>query len=364
MKSRLHRLRQEMTRRELDAVLISQPENRFYLSGFNGSAGYLLITGESAALATDFRYTEQAERQAPDYSILQISGAISTWLPELVARLDSARLGFEAGHVSFATHAQLAETLAKIKPGLTLVPEQGLAESLRAVKEPTEVELISRAVEMADRAFDEVADSIRPGITERGIAWELERLMRESGSQALPFDIIVASGPNAALPHHKPSDRMIEAGEPIIIDMGARVEGYCSDLSRTLCLGAPDDTFRLVYNTVLEAQSAAIEGIKEGMSGHEADSLAREVISRAGYGEAFGHALGHGVGLAEHEEPRLGPNSAGVLETDMVFSIEPGVYLTGWGGVRIEDLAVMASGRVKLLSKAEKLDMTGSEGGR
>jgi len=350
-----------MANRELDAVLISQPENRYYLSGFDGSAGYLLVTSELATLATDFRYTEQAGRQAPDYDVFQISGGMSSWLPEMAAGLAAGKLGFEAGHISFATHRQLAEILGEGRPDLTLTPQEGLVESLRAVKEPSEVDLISRAVKMADSAYDRVADNIRPGISEKGIAWELERLMRESGSQAVPFDIIVASGPNAALPHHKPSDRAVEAGEPIIIDMGARVDGYCSDLSRTLCLGTPDDTFRRVYDTVLEAQLAAIDGIKEGMTGHEADDLAREVIRQAGYDEAFGHALGHGVGLAEHEEPRLGPNAAGTLDANMVFSIEPGIYVPGWGGVRIEDLTIMENGRVRILSRARKLDMTGGE---
>ena len=191
-------------------------------------------------------------------------------------------------------------------------------------------------------------------MTEKELAWEIEKFLRENGSQTLPFDIIVASGPNSALPHAKPSQRQINSGEPVVIDMGARVEGYSSDLSRTICLGAPDDTFKRVYDTVLVAQLAAIAIIKEDMSGAEADSLARTIIEEAGYGEAFGHSLGHGVGLAEHEQPRLGQNSTELLTSGMVFSIEPGIYLPGWGGVRIEDLAVMEKGKIRLLSKARK----------
>ena len=167
------------------------------------------------------------------------------------------------------------------------------------------------------------------------------------------------SGPNAALPHHRPSMRMIQKNETIVIDMGARVGGYCSDMTRTLYLGAPDDTFREVYNTVLDAQVAAVNGISEEMSGHEADNLARKVIEQAGYGDKFGHSLGHGVGLAVHEEPYLGTNTSGLLSEGMVFSIEPGIYISGWGGVRIEDLAVMENGKVRLLSKALKLDTMG-----
>ena len=352
--SRLSNLRQEMSRRELDAVFISQPENRRYLSGFTGSAGFLLVTDQDAVLATDFRYTEQAATQAPDYIIFHISGALSTWLPELMTKLDKGRLGFEDRHVTFSLHRQLSDILKDTRPGLHLIPMEGLVESLRAVKEPGDIELITRAAEISDRAFETVTDTLEPGTTEKELAWLLEKALREYGSQAIPFDVIVASGPNAALPHARPSEHRIQSGEPIVIDMGARIEGYCSDLSRTICLGTPDDTFKKIYTTVLKAQSAAIAGIKEGMSCHDADALARAVIEKAGYGRAFGHALGHGVGLAEHEEPRLGPNTKDTLKASMVFSIEPGIYLTGWGGVRIEDLVVMDDGKPRLLSNAKK----------
>jgi len=191
-------------------------------------------------------------------------------------------------------------------------------------------------------------------MSEKELAWEIEKFLREKGSEAVPFDIIVASGPHSALPHAKPSSRRIHPGEPVIIDMGAKCEGYSSDMSRTICLGTPDDTFSRVYDTVLEAQSAATDGIKEGMSGEQADSLARAVIKQAGYGEAFGHGLGHGIGLAAHEQPRLGPGSAEPLTSGMVFTIEPGIYLTGWGGVRIEDVAVMEGGKLRAISKAKK----------
>jgi len=354
MNNRINRLRQELTRRELDAIFISQPDNRRYLSGFIGSAGFLLVTGQEAILATDFRYTEQAAAQAPDYKILQISGNLSTWLPELVTSLNNGRLGFEDRHVTFALHHQLSDTLKEAKPSLSLTPVEGLLESLRAFKEPEEIELIARAAETTDTAFEEVTDRIQPGMTEKEVAWELEKSLREHGSGAIAFEVIVASGPNAALPHHMPSERRIQPGEPVVIDMGARVGGYCGDLTRTICLATPDDKFRQVYSTVLRAQSAAIAGIKEGISGHDADAFARAVIEEAGYGQAFGHSLGHGVGLAAHEEPRLGPNSDDILKNTMVFSIEPGIYLSGWGGVRIEDLAVLDSDRPRLLSNAKK----------
>ncbi len=352
--NRLNNLRQEMSRREIGAILISQPQNRRYLSGFTGSAGFLLITGHDAILATDFRYTEQAAIQALDYIIFQTTGTIAHWLPELTADLDSNRLGFEDGYVTFSLYQQLHDILKDTRPNLELTPTGGLVESLRAIKESEEIELITRAVEITDRALETVTETLQPGMTEKEVAWKLESRLHELGSQGIAFEVIFASGLNAALPHAKPSERQIQSGEPIVIDMGGSIEGYCSDLSRTICLGTPDDTFRQVYGTVLKAQLAAIDGIREGMSGHDADALARAVIEEADYGHAFGHALGHGVGLAEHEEPRLGPSSEDILKANMVFSIEPGIYLTGWGGVRIEDLAVMDGGKPRLLSNAKK----------
>jgi len=297
---------------------------------------------------------EQAKGQAPDYQVFQITGNTPEWFPRLVAESGLSRLGFEAGDTTFATYRQLSDTLSKAEFRLQLVPVEGVIESLRMTKEPEEIELIARAAEITDEAFEHFEEIIRIGMTEKEVAWEIEKFMRENGSQSLPFEIIVASGPNAALPHAKPSQRQINAGEPVLIDMGARFGGYASDLSRTICLGTPDDTFKKVYDTVLGAQLAAIAIIKEGMSGEEADSLARIVIEQAGYGEAFGHALGHGVGLAAHEQPRLGPNSTELLSSGMVFTVEPGIYLPGWGGVRIEDLVVMENGKIKVLSKARK----------
>ncbi len=352
--NRLNKLRQSLVEKEIDGIFVSQPENRYYLSGFDGSAGYLLITPQDTVLATDFRYIEQARAQAPDYRIFQITNNTSDWFPRLVAELDLNRLGFEAGDVTFAFYQQLSDILSKAQSRLQLVPLDGIVKSLRAVKEPEEIELITQAVGITDKAFEYIENMIHTGMTERELAWEIEKFLRENGSRTLPFDIIVASGTNSALPHARSSQRQINSGEPVVIDMGARVGGYSSDLSRTICLGAPDNTFKKVYDTVLGAQLAAIAMIKEGMSGAEADSLARTVIEQANYGEAFGHALGHGVGLAVHEQPRLGSNSTEPLTSGMVFSVEPGIYLPGWGGVRIEDLVVMENGKIRVLSKARK----------
>ncbi len=353
--NRLLRLRQRLAEPELDGFLVSQPENRYYLSGFDGSAGYLLITAKDAVLATDFRYIEQAGEQASGYEIVRISGDISGWLPRLAADYNVNKCGFEAADISLAAYCQLTDALKKAGSRLQLEATEGIVESLRAIKEPEELELIRQAAELADRAIEHVETVIHAGIREDELAWAVESFLREQGSQALPFEVIVASGSNSARPHWRPSRRAIKAGEPVMIDLGARCGGYASDLTRTLWMGIPDDTLKKVYDTVLGAQLAALSLIKEGMTGHEADRLARTVIEEGGYGENFGHGLGHGVGLAAHELPRLGPKSEDRLADGMVLTIEPGTYLPGWGGVRIEDLAVMAGGKLELLSKAGKV---------
>ena len=354
IRDRIQKLRQQLGDKGIDGIFISQPENRRYLSGFDGSAGFLLITQQSMILAADFRYIAQAKNQAPDYEVFTIRGDMGNWFPRLVAELNIKRLGFEAGHLTFAQHWQLSDILKKGKTRLRLAPITGMVESLRAVKGPEEIEFIARAAEISDAAMGYIQSKIHAGMTEEEAAWEIERFMREKGSQPVPFDAIVASGPNSALPHAKPSGRGIQSGEPIVIDIGARVGGYSSDLSRTICLGSPDGTFKKIYDIVLGAQAAAIAILEEGMSGGEADQLARTVIEEAGYGEAFGHSLGHGVGLATHELPGLGPSSSEKLVDNMVFTLEPGIYLEGWGGIRIEDLLVMEKGKARAISKAQK----------
>jgi len=354
IKSRIEKLIGGLGKKNIDGIFISQPENRCYLSGFDGSAGFLIITPDKRILATDSRYTVQARSQAPEYEIFPITSDIGGWFPGLAAGLKIGKLGVEGEYLTLSLYRRLCDILGKDKSGLELVPVEGMVESLRAVKEPGEIELISQAAGIADAAMDYIREELRPGITERKAAWEIEKFMREKGSQPVPFDVIVASGPNSALPHAQPSARAIQEAEPIVIDIGARVGGYASDLSRTLCLGTPDKTFKKVYDTVLGAQTGAMAILKPGMSGAEADQIARIIIEEGGYGEAFGHGLGHGVGLDVHEAPRMGPSSAEELADGMVFTIEPGIYIEGWGGVRIEDLVIMEKGKVREISKAKK----------
>ena len=356
--NRLQRLRDGLPGSEIDALLVSSPENRRYLSDFAGSAGYLLVSEDIAVLATDFRYVEQAGSQAPDFSVVRVSSGLD-WFTELVAEHGLRRVGFESRDVTYAFHAALQGAVDEMKKPVRpeLVPTQDIVERLRAVKEPDELELIIRAVELADQAFESVAPGIVPGMSESQIAWELEKSMREAGADGASFDTIVASGPNGALPHHRAGDRIIEDGDPIVIDMGASYEGYCSDLSRTIFIGKPDDTFREVYDTVLRAQLQAEEMASRGMTGGELDDVARTLITDAGHGDEFGHSLGHGVGLAVHELPTVGPRGEDPIEDGMVFTVEPGIYVSGWGGVRIEDMVVLENGRARVLSSASKLEL-------
>ena len=352
MNARLDSVRQRLDESGLDLLFVSQAENRRYLSGFTGSAGFLLVGPKTAILATDFRYLEQAAAEAPDFDLFRPEGDISRWFPVLASGFGPVKMGFESDSLSHAAFLQLQKGVAEFS--FQLAPTNGLVEAIRAVKDAAELALIEQAVALADAAFADVVARLEVGWTELRLAWELERYMREHGSGAMPFDIIVAAGPRSSLPHAQPSDRPIAAGEPIVIDMGARVGGYCSDMTRTICLGAPDDTFKRIFDLVLGAQLTAEATVAAAMTGHQADALARRVIAEGGHGDEFGHGLGHGIGLVTHEPPRLGLNSDHILTDGMVFSIEPGVYLPGWGGVRIEDLVVLENGRARALTRSPK----------
>jgi len=356
LECRLKKLRKGLVDKNCEAILISRPENIYYLAGFDGTAGFLLITKEDNILAADFRYLEQAERQAAGFKIFKTTGELEDWLPGLLNGLSVKNIGFEDSHLSFSTYKRLVNILENHKSKISLVPLDGLLNFQRAVKEPQEIELIARIVVLADAAIDYFISIVKPGMTEIEAAWEIEKYLRENGSQSLPFGVIVASGPNSALPHAKPAERKIKRGEPVLIDLGAKIQKYVSDLSRTICLGEPHDTFKKVYSIVLRAQQTAIDGITSGMNGIAADSLARGVIEHSGYGKQFGHSLGHGLGLSVHEEPYLRQNYKKNLVDNMIFTIEPGIYIPGWGGIRLEDTVILENGKIRVLSQAEKYD--------
>lgn len=354
---RTQKLRQSLEASGLDAILISQPENRFYLSGFNGSSGFLIVSRDHAFIATDFRYFEQTERQCPDYNLLKMTGGRPLgWFHEALAQIKPKRIGFESSDVSFAFYSAIKRSLSELPSEARprLMSTRNLVEALREVKDAAEIAEIDKAASYADAALANVVPTISPGMTEKQVAWDLEKAMREAGADSISFDTIVASGPNGALPHHRPSDKQLREGELVVIDMGAKINGYCSDITRTIVVGRPDAQTDKVYHTVLEAQLNAIEEVRAGMTGHDADSLARTVIDNAGYGEHFGHSLGHGIGLAVHEVPVVGPRGGSVLGKNMVFTIEPGIYIPGWGGVRIEDMVVLENGKVRVITQTAK----------
>ncbi len=359
MPSRLENLRHALSEQQLDALFVSQDTNRCYISGFTGSAGFLLVTHNDAILATDFRYVEQAREQALDFQIFHISGPFDGWLPKLISEIQSKTLGFEGDDISLITYHQLVKAIRKAPPKSRprLISTQGIIERLRSIKNNQEMESINKAAALADAAEDHASSQLKPGMTEKELAWVLERFLREEGSESLPFPVIVASGPNSALPHAQPTDRPIQEGEPVVIDLGARVNGYCSDITRTICCGKPSDDLSRIYRIVHKAQATAMESIHVGLKGEEADQIARDVIEKAGYGNSFGHSLGHGVGIDEHEYPRLGPYSKDILEPNMVFTVEPGIYIEGWGGVRIEDMVLLKEKGSHILTTSKKANL-------
>jgi len=351
---RLTKLRQQLRNENLDAILITNATARRYMSGFTGSAGTLVISQERALLATDFRYYEQMSKQAPEFELAKVEGQFPDLLPGLVSELGIQRLGFESDDVTFALHEQLADALPK---GVEFVPTSGLVREISAEKDEGEMVTLQKAIDLTDAAYAHIVEFMQPGMTEREIAWELESFMRTRGAEAMAF-IIVGSGPNGAMPHARPTDRVIQAGDPIVIDIGAVVDGYYSDLTRTVALGEGSEKYRKVYEIVLQAQEAALRGIRPGMTGREADALARGVIEEAGYKDHFGHGLGHGIGLVGgHNKPSLShrhPGGKEKLRVGMVFTVEPGIYLPGEFGVRIEDDVVLEEDGVRVLTQAAK----------
>ena len=355
MQSRLSTFVAKLPEREVDAILVSGAENRRYLSGFSGSAGYLFVTDERAHLATDFRYTEQATAQAPHFNVEQVRVGWD-WLLTQLKESGAKKVGFESQAMTVSTYNSLMKAISEDSDisGIELVPFADLTDDQRSFKDSDELVLLQRAIDASDLAMEQVCPTITEGMTEREVAWRMEMAMRDAGADGISFDTIVAAGPNGAMAHHMPTDYVIKLGEPIVIDMGAKVGGYCSDITRTVLVGEPDEMFHKIYNIVLDAQLTAIRDVKTGMNGEEADKLARDVIADAGYGDNFGHSLGHGVGLAVHEIPRVSPRSTDPLDVNSVFTVEPGIYLSGWGGVRIEDIVILGDSGATPLSKASK----------
>ena len=348
MKERIAALRNEFRENSLDAVLVFKNENRRYISGFTGTSGYVIITEKSAYFCTDFRYMAQASNQCHGYDIIEHNNNKSIF--EIINSLGIKRLGFEEDFVTYGQYTEFNEKLDHI----TLVPLNGAMNKLRRQKDANELENIEMAAYIADEAFGYICDFIKPGVSERDIALELEGYMRRKGASSISFDIIVASGVRSALPHGVASEKIVEMGDFVTMDFGCMYNGYCSDMTRTIVMGQASKKQKMIYNTVLEAQMKALEAIRPGISGFEVDKIARDIIAEKGYGEYFGHGLGHGVGLEIHEAPRLSPLGKDILAQGMVVTDEPGIYIPDFGGVRIEDLVVVTEDGYRVLSKSPK----------
>ena len=363
---RLTRMRARLAEAKLDALVVTQPANQRYLASHRGSAGVLVVTPTRVDLLVDTRYQEvvrarQESLQAcPGLQPHLVPGSYDDALVEYLGTLDAPVVGFEARHVSVATHdawrRRLGESAHRLRP------TERLVEDMRAVKDAFELDVLSRSAAGLTPVAEAAFAAVRPGVAEREVAAAIESALRDAGFERPSFDTIVASGPNAALPHHRAGDRRIEIGDLVVLDFGGVLDGYCSDLTRTVSVGRPSEDVRRIYAAVLAAQQAAIATVGPGVDASAVDRAARAVLEQAGLGEAFGHGTGHGLGLEVHEEPRLSRTSTGTtppprpLQPGMVVTIEPGAYLPGWGGVRIEDdVVVTANGRDVLTSVPREL---------
>ncbi len=346
--NRLQLIKDALDSRGIDGFLVSDLRNVRYLSGFSGSSACILITGKENLFFTDFRYEEQSKKETRGFEIL----IEKEERPKLVmAKAKSAgveTLGFETT-VSYSFYKSL------LRKGLRVKAVANLVEDMRRIKELTEVKLIGKAISRAESAFAEVKPYIRKGATEKQIALRLEEELKKSGCVSLPFDIIIASGPNSSMPHAKPTDNRIKAGDLVVVDWGGEAGGYFSDMTRTLLINGGSMSKKIeIYETVLQANMKAIKSVRDGVHASAVDRAARDVIRKAGYGDYFGHGTGHGVGVEVHERPRISQLGKETVRSGMVFTIEPGIYLPGIGGVRIEDMVVASREGCRVLTSIPK----------
>ncbi|MGY3187298.1 M24 family metallopeptidase [Lysinibacillus sp. TE18511] len=346
---KLQKLRKALQEQNIDGILITNGYNRHYMTGFTGTAGVAIVSQNDAVFITDFRYTEQAAAQVQDFRIVQHEATILEEIGTQVNNMGIKLLGFEKDTVSYGTY-ELYKNIIQAD----LVPISGLIEKIRLIKTQQEINIIKVACEIADHAFTHILDYIKPGKTELEVSNELEFFMRKQGATQSSFDIIVASGLRSALPHGVATNKVIEKGDFVTLDFGALYNGYISDITRTVAVGEPSEKLVDMYNAVLASQLLALEKVGPGLTGVQADAIARDYLKEKGYGEAFGHSLGHGIGLEVHEGPGLSMRSNTVLEPGMAVTIEPGVYLPGIGGVRIEDDILITETGNELLTHSSK----------
>ncbi|MDI6795843.1 MAG: aminopeptidase P family protein [Desulfatibacillaceae bacterium] len=356
-KGRVEKLRLSMQGMGADALMISIEENRRYLSGFTGqdgrfdeSAGTLFISTDKLVLATDSRFVLQAQNQCPNWEVFEYRQGLEQSLPQICQILNAKKLGFEKVRLSLASFEKMKESLQKSSSQVELLPLENLVEPLRLIKDETEILTMRKALLIAETAFNELLDTLAPGMTEKEAAFHLESLMHSLGAEEPSFPTIAAFGENSAMPHAIPGDKKLKEGQPALFDWGCKADGYCSDISRMMVFGEPDKKFWEIYNIVHEARDRAIAAVKPGASSKTVDAAARDFIRQKGYADFFGHGTGHGVGLAVHEEPRISPLRESFLSPGMVFTIEPGIYLPGWGGVRLENMVLVTEDGCEVLN--------------
>lgn len=349
IKSVLERLDNE----KLDGILLINNSNIRYVSGYTGADAFVVISARGCAFITDPRYTEQAERECFGFEIvnhrqpnLNVIGAIK----QVCEAQGINKLGFEREHVSYDLYEKLTKEMSKVE----IVATSGIVENIRGIKDEEEIGSIKKAAEIADAAFVEILKFIKVGVSEKEIERELQYFIKKQGAEDIAFASIIASGKNSSLPHANPSDKLVENGDFVTLDFGAIYNGYRSDMTRTVVVGKPSEKQLEIYEVVKGAQEAACNFVKARVLGKAADSCARDHITKAGYGDNFGHGLGHGVGLDIHEMPSLSTGSTSILEAGNIVTIEPGVYLPNWGGVRIEDTVLVTEDGIEILTKSSK----------
>lgn len=348
---RAYTIQQKMKELDLDGFLITSQENRQYITGFTGSFGWVLITRSNVYLMTDSRYIQQAAQQAQGCKLLKFEqhSPVVT-LRMLMEELDVVTIGVESDRLTHDEFERIANNVRR----KCVTPLVGFVDYSRRIKTEEEIEKIAKAEAIGDAAFQHILGYIKEGVTEQDIALELEFFMRRNGAEALSFETIVASGPRSSMPHGEPTDRKICAGDFVTMDFGCKFDGYCSDMTRTIAVGKVDEQQQRVYNLVLEAQNTALQQIKAGVVGKDIHNAALDVFKAAGFGNQFGHGLGHSVGLEIHEKPGFNPTETDVMEENMVITVEPGLYLQNWGGVRIEDLVVVKKDGILNLTHSPK----------
>ncbi|AGB18902.1 M24 family metallopeptidase [Thermoanaerobacterium thermosaccharolyticum] len=349
MNNRLDAARRLLIEKELDGFIVFKPVNVTYLTGFTGDDSIAIISLNESYFITDSRYTEQASHEIEDFKIIEHKSGIFEAIKDCVNMMGINKLGFEENYITFEQYNKLKNML-----NVVMKPENSFVESLREIKDDTEIENIKKAQFITDETFKYFIKFVKPGMKEKDVALEMEYYMKKLGADDKSFDFIVASGKRSSMPHGKASDKVIENGDFVTFDYGCKVNGYCSDMTRTIVVGKANEKQREIYNTVLEAQINAINNLKSGMIEKEGDYLARKIIVERGYGDYFGHSLGHGVGLEIHEKPFMGPRGTNLLKSGMVVTVEPGIYIPEFSGVRIEDMVLLKEDGVIDLTNSPK----------